>query len=303
MNPKSPGAAKDEKEDDHLPHNRPKSPEHNLVKAGAGAEAEAVSPAGDKEKVSKAGTESESKASQEKKGIEKGKPAKEATPLPADSETSQQKQESVQSDKTAAPMVSPVSVHAPASAHSPASAEPEAAESRSLSRPKSRSSFVNMLYSTASAAAAATSSVASSVSTAATATVHSISNKSPMKSRPPSANGETSTLGRFLSPSRNAPTGSSKKGGGVNTSAKMTSSAKAKKDTKYDLNVHKSKLLVRDERQIVRRPVKPQLTREDRKIMDLILSGNENVRQSECFYFLVLVPLLCCLFFIIYLFL
>lgn len=61
----------------------------------------------------------------------------------------------------------------------------------------------------------------------------------------------------------------------------MTSSAKVKKDTKYDLNVHKSKLLVRDERQIVRRPVKPQLTREDRKIMDLILSGNENVRRSD----------------------
>eukprot|EP00598_Pedospumella_elongata_P011549 CAMPEP_0185004768 /NCGR_PEP_ID=MMETSP1098-20130426/80165_1 /TAXON_ID=89044 /ORGANISM="Spumella elongata, Strain CCAP 955/1" /LENGTH=78 /DNA_ID=CAMNT_0027532641 /DNA_START=56 /DNA_END=292 /DNA_ORIENTATION=+ len=61
----------------------------------------------------------------------------------------------------------------------------------------------------------------------------------------------------------------------------MSSSAKAKKDTKYDLNVHKSKLLVRDERQIVRRPVKPQLTREDRKIMDLILSGNENVHVYD----------------------
>ena len=281
MNPKSPGA-KDEMEDDHLPHNRPKSPEHNLVKAGAGAGAEAVSPVGDKEKVSKEGTESASKASQDMKGKEKETPAKDASPLPADSNSSQQKQEAVQSDKTAAPVMSPVPVPVPAlaSAHSPPPAEPEATESRSLSRPKSRSSFVNMLYSTASAAAAATSSVASSVSTAATATVHSISNKSPMKSRPPSASGETSTLGRFLSPSRNAPTGSSKKGG-VNTSAKMTSSAKVKKDTKYDLNVHKSKLLVRDERQIVRRPVKPQLTREDRKIMDLILSGNENVRRSD----------------------
>ena len=289
LNPKSPGA-KDEMDDDHLPHNRPKSPEHNIIKAGAGAGAEAVSPVVGKEKVSKEGTESENKASQEKKEKGKEKPAKEATSVPAGSEASQQKEEAVQSDKTAAPIVSPGS--APASAHSPAPAESEATESRSLSRPKSRSSFVNMLYSTASAAAAATSSVASSVSTAATATVHSISNVSPMKSRPPSASGETSTLGRFLSPSRNAPTGSAKKGGGVNTSAKMTSSAKAKKDTKYDLNVHKSKLLVRDERQIVRRPVKPQLTREDRKIMDLILSGNENVRQSDYFYFIVLEPLL-----------
>ena len=284
-------------EDDHLPHNRPKSPEHNIVKAGAGAGAEAVSPAGAKEEVSKEGTESKNKASQEKKGKEKETPAKDASPVSAEPQDSQHKEKVVQSDKAAAPMVSPGPVHAPALAHSPTPAEPEATESRSLSRPKSRSSFVNMLYSTASAAAAATSSVASSVSTAATATVHSISNVSPMKSRPPSASGETSTLGRFLSPSRNAPTGSAKKGGGVNTSAKMTSSAKAKKDTKYDLNVHKSKLLVRDERQIVRRPVKPQLTREDRKIMDLILSGNENVRQSECFYFLVLVPLLCCFIF------
>jgi len=140
-------------------------------------------------------------------------------------------------------------------------------------RPKSRG-FVSMLLSSASSAAAAASSATSAAATATANTMSSMSSKiSPMKSRPPSASAgkknekENSPGKAKMNPKTQNKTTKGAPGG----------ANKAKKVTKYDIDVHKSKLSVEEGEHVTKKVEKPQLSAEEKKILDLVLAGNENV--------------------------
>lgn len=140
-------------------------------------------------------------------------------------------------------------------------------------RPKSRG-FVSMLISSASSAAAAASSATSAAATATANTMSSMSSKiSPMKSRPPSAsagkkNEKENSPGKAKMNTKTPNKAAQGAPGGAN---------KAKKVTKYDIDVYKSKLSVEDSEHVVKKMEKPQISAEEKKILELVLAGNENV--------------------------
>lgn len=185
----------------------------------------------------------------------------------------------------------------------------DADRAQSPARPKSRSSFISMLLPDPDRAKSpARSSIGSSLLSSilptsflspggsASAAAATEGNDSPGKpkggaSRASAGEGGSGkgspSKGKSPLPVRTAPapgkvatSGSPSKAG----AAAAPIQPKPKKVTKYDVSAHASKLAVDEGEGKVRtgKPEKPIITRDERKMLDLILSGNENVRL--CIY-------------------
>jgi hypothetical protein len=160
----------------------------------------------------------------------------------------------------------------------------------SPARPKSRSSFMSMILPTSmmpggGASASGTERVSSpprsgknSPEKPSGAAAGSSSSKTPTVS--PSKNSSAPSPSKVAAPpSKGKEKSASKLFGGPaqKAAAVKPKEKKEKKENKYDTDLHPSKLSDEAPRGSVGKPERPTITAEERKMLNLILSGNENV--------------------------